>query len=163
MLTFVASLKFYVKLWPRAYTFAKLASIVGRAALPGTFKNTAVDEHDIFTQQYFLWVFKLLLGSKDVVKDFNDGTSYLLKSDAANFCSSALFFLPAAEQSKLEGRLSKETKTITKPNTKNFEGIDADTLLGIILDEFVECRARILKNLKAKYFKQYEVDKGKHF
>lgn len=160
MLTFIASLKFYVKLWPRAYTFARLASIIGRSALPGTFKNTAIDEYDVFTQQYFIWVFKLLISSKDLVKDFNDGTSYLTKLDATTFCNSALFFLPATDQPKLEARLTKETKTVSKPNTKNFEGVDADAFLGIILDEFVECRARLLKGLKTKYFKQYDVDKG---
>jgi hypothetical protein len=154
MLTFIASLKFYAKLWPRAYIFSKLASIIGRSALPGTFKNTAIDEHDVFTQQYFIWLFKLLISSKDLVKDFHDGTSYVAKADATGIANSALFFLSGTDHAKLEVKMSKEFKTVTKPNTKNFEGIDADVLLSMILEEYVDCRSRLLKNLKAKYFKQ---------
>lgn len=160
MLTFVASLKFYARIWPRAFLFARLANIVGRAALPGTFKNTSIDEYDVFTQQYFAWAFKVLLGLKDAAKDFSDGYTYLLKPDAQSFASAALFFLGAQEQTKFDARLQREVKPVNKPGAKPFDGIDADLLLTMVLEEFVECRARILKNLKARYFKQYEVDRG---
>ena len=161
MLTFIASLKFYARIWPRAHLFAKLANIIGRAALPGTFKNTTIDEYDVFTQQYFIWVFKMLLSQKDTIKDFSDGSTFLTRPDAQSFAASTLFFLGAQEQSKFDSRLQKEIKQVTRPATKPFDGIDADLLLAMILEEFVECRAKILKNLKARYFKQYEVDRGR--
>ncbi len=160
MLTFVASLKFYARIWPRAFLFAKLANIVGRAALPGTFKNTNIDEYDVFTQQFFTWAFKLLLSQKEAIKDFSDGYTYLVKPDAQTFAASTLFFLNSQELAKFDTRLQKEIKTVTKAGTKPFDGIDADLLLTMVLDEFVECRAKLLKNLKARYFKQYEVDRG---
>ena len=72
----------------------------------------------------------------------------------------ALFFLNSADLAKFETRLGKEFKTVAKQGQKPFEGIDLDLLLSLLLKEFIDCRARILKNLKAKYFKLYEVEKG---
>ncbi len=160
MLTFIASLKFYSKLWPRAHTFSKLANIIGRAALPGTFKNTSIDEYDVFTQQYFIWLFRLLMSNKDYVKDFNDGTSFITKQNVQALTRSGLFFLPSTDLTKFETRLNKDIKQISKPGNKPFEGIDADVLLGVMLDEFIDSRNKIMKMLKNKYFKIYEVDKG---
>lgn len=160
MLTFIASLKFYSKMWPRANLYAKLANIIGRAALPGTFKNTSLDDYDIYAQQYFFWVFKVLLNQKETIKDFSDGSIYISRYDAQNFINNTLYFLSSQEQAKFDSKAQKELKQIAKPDTKPFEGIDADLLLTMILEEFIETRNKVLKTLKSKYFKQYEVDRG---
>ena len=160
MLNFIASLKFYSKLWPRASTFGKLASIIGRAALPGTFKNTGIDEYDIFTQHYFIWCFKVLLSSKDLIKDFNDGSSYLARADALTFSKTATFYLMSSDQTKFDSKLQKEIRSVIKPGQKTFDGVEVDMLLGLILEEFVDCRFRVFKLLKSKYLKLFEVEKG---
>lgn len=160
MLNFIASLKFYSKLWPRANTYGKLASVIGRAALPGTFKNTSIDEFDIFTQHYFIWTFKVLLTSKDQIKDFNDGSSYLTKADALSFSKTATFYLLAADQTKFDSKVQREIRSVTKPGQKAFDGVDVDVLVALILEEFIECRFRIFKLLKSKYLKLFEVEKG---
>lgn len=163
MLNFIASLKFYAKMWPRASTFGKLASVIGRSALPGTFKNTSIDDYDIFTQHYFLWMFKLLLSHKEIIKDFNDGSSYVVKSDALAFGKTAAFYLTEADQIKSDAKLHRECKSITKPGNKPFEGVDVDVLLSCLLDEFIDCRLKVFKTLKAKYLKLYEIEKGMRY
>lgn len=62
---------------------------------------------------------------------------------------------------KFDNKIQKEIKQVTKPGVKSFEGVDLDVMLSIILDEFLECRGKIMKNLKNKYFKIYEVDRGR--
>lgn len=161
MLAFVASLKYYSKMWPRAYLFSKLTSIIGRTGLPGSFKNSSLDEYDVFTQQYFLWLFKTQVSEhKENFKEYNDGTSYMLKQDAMNLVAEALYFLPAAEISRVEAKVSKEVKPISKPGVRPFDGVDSDFLFNLLVEEFVETRAKILKGLKVRYLKLYEIERG---
>lgn len=147
-------------MWPRATLFAKLCSIIGRSALPGTFKNTSLDEYDVFTQHYFLWMFRVLTSSPDNIKDFSDGTSYCTKGFTMSILSTLLYYMSQQEIGRVEGRILKEIKTINKPNHKQFDGIDSDLLLSSLLSDFLSHRSAHIKTLRHKYFHLYEIERG---
>lgn len=88
----------------------------------------------------------------------------MLKTTALSLFNEHLnFFLSSNEGVKVLATLDKEFQRYRVEN-RMVDGIDIDNLMNIMLFEFIEQRKRNMKNLRALYSRNYNLERGNlHF
>jgi hypothetical protein len=161
MLEFVASLKYYSKIWPRANIFSRLANLLGISVLPGSIDSSKLNQYDIHTQTFFLWMYKEIMKNKQEIHELSEGQTILPKKKAVEIFEQKLnFFLSTNESNRVKGNLERESKMYREEN-HSVDGIDIDFLMNVVLHEFVEKRKKKMRILKDHYSHNLTIDRGK--
>lgn len=161
MLEFVSSLKYYSKIWPRANLFSKIANLLGVSVLPGSIDSSQLNQYDIHTQKFFLWMFKQIMKHQEEIKEVSEGQSVIHRRKAVSIFEEELgFFLNPKEKIRVKMSLEKESKQY-KIDTGMVDGIDIDVMMNALVYEFVQQRKKRLKLLRISYGKNYKIERGK--
>ena len=163
MLEFVSSLKYYSKIWPRANIFSRLSNLLGISVLPGSIDSSKLNQYDIHTQKFFLWMFKEIQKLSKEIVELSEGYSILPKKTATELFQKTLnFFLNQNETYRVKTSLERESKMYRlEEEGRSVDGLDIDSLMNIMLHEFIEQRRKNMKVLRNQYSRNYNVEKGK--
>jgi len=94
MLEFVSSLKYYSKIWPRANIFSRICNLLGTSVLPGSVDSSKLNQYDIHTQTFFLWMYSELHKNEEDMTELPEGQTLVLKPIAISlFLDHFSFFL----------------------------------------------------------------------
>lgn len=160
LLEFLVSLKYYVKIWPRAQTFAKMCNIigVGKSRDPQDVVNTY--EYDIYLQNFVIFAFERIVADPASLIDHSEGTTWVIKERLEDIANSILVFQGDFARKKFLTQLQQQYRFIGEGPDKDAEGVDVDKLLLAFIDEYVEAKR---KNIKAmtKYFYKNNQDMEK--
>jgi len=156
LLEFLVSLKYYLKTWQRAATFANLCNIssIKIDSTVGTFP-----EFDIYAQNFFLFAFTKVSSQVSNIYDNSDGVSYLIKDRVDEISNDILSFENEANRKKFTEKLYRYYSKFSD-NGKEFEGIDVDKLLHLYLEAYFEAKGRNTQTLTKYFYKQNSGGEG---
>lgn len=160
LLEFISSLKYYSKIWPRANLFSKLSNMLGIASFPGTIESSKLNMYDIFTQIFVFWVFEKLLADQSKLNESSEGLTILGKREVLPLLDKLCFFAGSDRAAKIKLDITKESKGFNI-DSKNVEGFDIDVLANKLVNEFIEERKNMMKQMRTRFSKNYHVDRGK--
>ena len=136
LLEFIASIKYYSRVWARANIFAKLSNFLSNSSVTSSFKAKGLPDYDIFTQHYFFYAYELVYSKTDGIMEGADAT-WLVKTFVSDLNHKLFFFLNAQQLDKFERKVAKEFRFFTK-DTEAIESIDVDKYLMMVIDEYLE-------------------------
>jgi len=159
MLEFGVSLKYYLKTWQRAATFANICNI-SNIKLDGSGPNSAgMSEFDIYAQNFYLYAFTKVTGEATNIYDNSDGSSYLIKDKIEDIANQVLAFDNETSRRKWIVGLYKYYKTFSD-NGKDIEGIDIDKLLHVFMEAYFDAKNRNNQSLTKQFYKQQNNGEG---
>lgn len=137
-----------------------MSNLLGVSVLPGSIDSSQLNQYDIHTQKFFLWMYKRIKNYKEEIKEISEGQSVLKKQNALKIFEDELgFFMNNKEKIRVKGSLEKESKQY-KIDNSNIDGIDIDIMMNALVHEFVRHRKKRLKTLCNLYAKNYNVERG---
>ncbi|KAL4466811.1 hypothetical protein ABPG74_010408 [Tetrahymena malaccensis] len=149
---FLISLRYYMKNHTRAMTFALLCNV---SQLSGSSGDNFTFKFDIYIQYFFLFAFKRL---NELKKHFieQDGFTYIPKDYLPELLRDVLIFITEGARQKI---LTRVGKACLKLNDDQ-EVIEVDKILDVYLEEYIEGKKKLIRNLTKNYSKIYESDHG---
>lgn len=158
MLEFGVSLKYYLKTWQRAATFANMCNI-SSIKLDTGINSAGMPEFDIYAQNFYLYAFTKVTGDPTNLYDNSDGASYLIKDKIEEIANQVLAFDNETSRRKYVTGLYKYYKTFSD-NGKDVEGIDIDKLLHVFMESYFDAKNRNNQALTKQFYKQQNNGEG---
>ena len=156
MLEFLVSLKYYLKSWQRAATFANLCNI---SNIKLDSNVATFPDFDIYAQNFFLYAFTKVSNEVSSIYDNADGSSYLIKDRVEEITNELLAFENEANRKKFIEKISKYY-TKFNDNGRDHEGIDVDKLLHLYLEAYFDVKTRNTQTLTKYFYKQNSGGEG---
>jgi hypothetical protein len=152
MLEFLVSLRYYIKHWQRAMTFANLCQITNLKFEPNFTKITIMEEFDTYVQYFFLHAFSKIHSQNEFLYDHSDGITYLLKEKIEEVTNEVLVFETENSRKKFIANLQKHLRFYNDGHSDK-EGIDIDKLLQWYIDLYFEARTRNIQTVQKSFYK----------
>lgn len=159
LLEFGVSLKYYLKTWQRATTFANLCNISNIKLDSTGLSYSTLPEFDIYAQNFYLFAFSKVTSDLTCIYDHPDGTSYLFKEKTEELTNEILAFDTEPNRKKFLANLPKYFKNFNE-NGKDGEGVDVDKLLHLYMETYFEVKTRNVQVLTKQFYKQQNSGEG---
>ena len=159
LLEFSVSLKYYIKSWQRATTFANVCNISNIKLDSNGVSPSTFPEFDIYAQNFFLFIYSKITADISSIYDHPDGNSYLLKEKVEDLTNEILAFEPEPNRKKFISNLSKYYRTFND-NGKDGEGVDVDKMFHLLLETYFEVKAKNTQVLTKHFYKQQNTGEG---
>lgn len=157
---FLVSLKYYIKLWPRALMFANLCNITSTSKPQITPEPSMSSTYDVYVQNYFLFCFQRIYKEATFIVDSPDGFGFLLREKVDEVIKDCLFFMKDLDKSKLTDRIKKITQFYTDQKLGQAEFVDIDKLLAFFVDEYMDSKKKQFKQINNSMAKLFDNEQG---
>lgn len=153
LLEFLVSLKYYVRIWPRAQIFASMANILGTSRGKDYQDALNVNEYDIYLQNYVLYAYEHTFSEANSLVEHSEGTTLIPKEKLEDIVHRVLIFEPELNRKRFWVNLQSQYQVIGEGPEKDNEGIDADRVVLAFIEGYVEAKRRNLKAITKYYYK----------
>lgn len=153
LLELLVSLKYFVKIWPRALAFANMCGITSINKLNDLKDVTSTNEWDIYTQNFFLFAYEKIMAESESIIEHSEGTSWLLKKRIEPVVNHILGFVSEVGRKKIVANLLNQIRFIGEGPDKDAEGLDIDKFLIVLVGEYMEAKKMNLKQITKNFYK----------
>lgn len=153
LLELLVSLKYFVKIWPRALAFANMCGITSINKLNDLKVVTSTNEWDIYTQNFFLFAYEKIMAESESIIEHSEGTSWLLKKRIEPVVNHILGFVSEVGRKKIVANLLNQIRFIGEGPDKDAEGLDIDKFLIVLVGEYMEAKKMNLKQITKNFYK----------
>ena len=112
---------------------------------------------DIYLQNFYLHVFQELMSERAQIVEAESNT-YVQKDRALALVDKLLAFSTESGRLKIQKNIQK--KMIHFPENENNEVVDTDFLLDQFIDEYFECKKKIMRSYTKNFSKIFDEDQG---